>query len=189
MNKKSRLMGLFSIATLAMIAGFSLLLTGTADSAELQKNPAISIAAKAKQDTPAVVIDRIHGEKIPATLKTIDKALAAINAGDNETALSELIKARKTLVAIHKDLGKLISPKFVNTRCPIMDSPIYPNKVSKKLTRTYKGQQVAFCCGGCLGPWDRLTDTQKDAKLKLLKAVEAKQKPAHSGDDHSQHKH
>lgn len=186
MKKKSRLMGLFSIVTLAMIAGFSLPLTGAVDSGEVQKKIAIAIAAKGKQDSPAVVIGRVHGEAIPATLKTIDKVMAAINAGDNKTALSELIKARKTLVAIHKDLGKLVSPRFINAYCPIMGSPINPNKITKKLTRTYKGQQVALCCGGCIGPWDKLTDAQKEAKLK---AAEAKQEPAGSDDGHSQHKH
>ena len=186
MYKKSRLIGLFSVVALAMIIGFSLPMMSVADTTGYHQSHVASKTAKAKQETPAVIIDRIHAERLPATLKTIDKALEAINAGDTKKALAELVKARKVLVAIDKDLGKLISPKFVNARCPIMDSPINPSKVSKKLTKHYKGQQVAFCCAGCPAAWDKLTEAEKDTKLK---AVVAKQKPVHSDYDESHHKH
>jgi hypothetical protein len=55
---------------------------------------------------------------------------------------------------------------FVNTRCPIMGSPIDPAKVPANLTREFKGQKVAFCCSGCPAAWDKLTDQEKEAKLK-----------------------
>lgn len=56
--------------------------------------------------------------------------------------------------------------KFANARCPIMGSRIDPAKVPNSLTREYKGQKIAFCCGGCPGAWDRLSDEKKQAKLK-----------------------
>jgi hypothetical protein len=56
--------------------------------------------------------------------------------------------------------------KFINTRCPIMGTPINPDKVPENLTRVFKGQKVAFCCGGCPDEWDKLTDKEKEAKLK-----------------------
>jgi Cu(I)/Ag(I) efflux system membrane fusion protein len=56
--------------------------------------------------------------------------------------------------------------KIVNARCPIMGGAIDPARVSDSLTRDYKGQKVAFCCGGCPASWDKLTPEQKDAKLK-----------------------
>ena len=59
---------------------------------------------------------------------------------------------------------------FINTHCPIMGSPIDPAKVPTSLTRDYKGQKVAFCCGGCPGQWDKLTDEEKAAKLREAKA-------------------
>jgi hypothetical protein len=62
--------------------------------------------------------------------------------------------------------------KFVNTHCPIMGGRIDPARVPASLTREYKGQKVAFCCGMCPGAWDKLTDAQKDAKLKA--AAQAK---------------
>jgi hypothetical protein len=55
---------------------------------------------------------------------------------------------------------------YANTACPIMGSAIDPAKVTEALTRTYKGQKIAFCCNGCPALWDKLDDAQKDAKLK-----------------------
>ncbi|MCE5327808.1 MAG: hypothetical protein LLG01_15485 [Planctomycetaceae bacterium] len=55
---------------------------------------------------------------------------------------------------------------FVNERCPIMGSTIDPDKVPASLVRDYKGKKVAFCCGGCPGQWDKLSDVQKDEKLR-----------------------
>jgi hypothetical protein len=55
---------------------------------------------------------------------------------------------------------------FANTKCPIMGSPINPSRVAEGLTRVYNGEKIAFCCGGCPGQWDKLTDAQKDARLR-----------------------
>ena len=60
--------------------------------------------------------------------------------------------------------------KFVNTRCPMMNAPIKPEKVTEALTREYNGQKVAFCCSMCTGAWDKLSDAEKDAKLKAVTA-------------------
>ena len=72
-------------------------------------------------------------------------------------------------------------PKFANVRCPIMGSPINPAKVTKNLIRDYKDQKIAFCCGGCLVTWDKLSDSEKDAKLAKVKPKPEK--------GHSEHKH
>ena len=58
--------------------------------------------------------------------------------------------------------------KYVNTRCPIMGGVINPARVTDDLTREYKGQKVAFCCGGCPAEWDKLSPAEKDAKLKAV---------------------
>ena len=62
------------------------------------------------------------------------------------------------------------SSQFVNARCPIMGSPIDPAHVPDSLTREYKGQKVAFCCGMCPPAWDKLSDAEKDKKLEAVKA-------------------
>ncbi len=55
--------------------------------------------------------------------------------------------------------------EFVNARCPMMENKIDPEKVTKELTRTYKGKKIGFCCAGCPTAWDKLSDTEKAAKL------------------------
>lgn len=55
---------------------------------------------------------------------------------------------------------------FVNVTCPIMGSAIDPKNVAPELVRLHKGKKVAFCCGGCPVAWDKLSEAQKDAKLR-----------------------
>ena len=58
------------------------------------------------------------------------------------------------------------TPKVVNVICPIMGTKIDPTNVPNSLIREYKGQRVGFCCSLCPPEWDKLTDAEKDAKLK-----------------------
>ncbi len=114
-------------------------------------------------------LDMIHSRELPIAILSIDKAAKAVESGDNKTALAELNKAQKMLITIYGALGKHVKPQFANNRCPIMGSPINPNRISKNLIRDYKGQKVAFCCAGCPSTWDKLTDAQKQAKLPKVK--------------------
>ncbi len=114
-------------------------------------------------------LDMIRSRELPIAILSIDKAAKAVESGDNKTALAELNKAQKMLIAIYGALGKHVKPQFANNRCPIMGSPINPNRISKNLIRDYKGQKVAFCCAGCPSAWDKLTDAQKQAKLPKVK--------------------
>jgi hypothetical protein len=75
--------------------------------------------------------------------------------------------------------------EYANAKCPIMGGAIDPAKVTADLSREWKGLKVAFCCPGCPGPWDKLTDAEKAVKLKpvlkpgvMLPAIEAAAKPA-----------
>ena len=56
---------------------------------------------------------------------------------------------------------------IVNSICPILGGKVDPNAPAE-LTRMYKGHKVGFCCGGCPAEWDKLTDAQKDAKLREM---------------------
>ena len=58
--------------------------------------------------------------------------------------------------------------KVVNARCPIMGGKLDRDNVPASLTRTFNGQKVGFCCGGCPPKWDKLSDEQKAAKLKAV---------------------
>lgn len=128
-----------------------------------------------------LTLEQIHSKHLPMASKSIDKAIKAILAKDNKTALAELYKAQKMLAVMNEAIGKHVKPKFANVRCPIMDAAIKPDKVTKNLIREYKGQKIAFCCAGCPAAWDKLTNAKKDAKL-----AKAKPKPI---DPHAGHKH
>jgi hypothetical protein len=121
-----------------------------------------------------LTLEQIHSKHLPMASKSIDKAIKAIQAKDSKTALAELDKVQKMLAVMNEAIGKHVKPKFANVRCPIMNAPIKPDKVTKNLIREYKGQKIAFCCAGCPSAWDKLTDKEKDTKL-------TKVKPAHQG--------
>lgn len=110
-------------------------------------------------------LEEIYSRDLPTAILSIGQAIKAAETGDKKTELAELNKAVNTLVTIHAALGKHVKPQFVNSRCPIMGSPINRDRVDPSLTRDYNGQKIAFCCGGCPSAWDKLTDTQKQAKL------------------------
>lgn len=48
----------------------------------------------------------------------------------------------------------------VNKSCPISG-----RSVSAGATVSYGDQTVGFCCGGCIGKWNALTDADKTSKL------------------------
>lgn len=126
-------------------------------------------------------LEKLHAEYLPIAMASIKRAVEAVESGDRKIALNELRKAQMLLTIIHSDLGKHVKPKFANNRCPIMNAPIKAEKVTKSLIRDYKGQKIAFCCAGCPAAWDKLSETQKQAKL-------AKVKPAPM-QMHSEHNH
>ncbi len=119
--------------------------------------------------TETLSLEKIHTENLPIVMLSVDKAVRAIESGDKKIALAELHKARKMLIAIYGAIGTHLKPQFANNRCPIMGSPINPEKVTKNLVRDYMGQKVAFCCAGCPSTWDKLTDAQKQTKLAKVK--------------------
>jgi len=118
-------------------------------------------------------------------VKALDDATKAVEAGNKDAALAAIKKAKDAVNACPKMKGKCpmmsgtCSPTmggattepaaFINTKCPIMGGKIDPAKVTPALTREYKGQKIAFCCSDCPAAWDKLTDAQKDEKLKEAK--------------------
>jgi hypothetical protein len=127
-----------------------------------------TVQAQTAGERPAVAsLQDIYAKQLPGVQDAIRKAIEHLEAGHAQAALAELRKAQGALQAVHKALGLHIGPQFVNARCPIMGSPINADKVNADLIRTYQGKKVAFCCAGCPIDWDRLSDAQKTAKLKL----------------------
>ena len=54
-----------------------------------------------------------------------------------------------------------VSMGAVNDVCPISGRAVDPIAP----TVEYQGKDVGFCCGGCVSPWDKMSDTEKDAFL------------------------
>jgi hypothetical protein len=63
--------------------------------------------------------------------------------------------------------------QVVNSICPIMGNPIDKDRVPADLAVDFHGQKVGFCCGGCPGQWNALTDAQKQEKLQAAMATPA----------------
>lgn len=140
-----------------------------------------SMSVEQPAEAAVLSLEDIHAKHVPMVVMSIDKAKKALASGDKRTVLAELEKAQEMLVAIRAALGRHVKPQFANNLCPIMGAPIRAERVTKNLTRDYKGQKIAFCCAGCPATWDKLSDTQKLAKL-----AKAKSRPSqmHSGHSH-----
>ena len=97
-------------------------------------------------------------------LNAIEAARKAVRSGDTKVALAQLDKAQALIIQSKEGTAKPAA--FANVTCPIMGSRIDPANVPNRLVRQYKGKKVAFCCGGCPAQWDKLSDAERDAKLK-----------------------
>ncbi len=62
-----------------------------------------------------------------------------------------------------------VATEFANVRCPIMGSEFDLAKVPDSLVRDFKGKKVAFCCDECPAVWDKLAESDKEAKLLASK--------------------
>lgn len=54
----------------------------------------------------------------------------------------------------------------VNSHCPVMGTEIDAKNVSADLVREFGESKVGFCCAGCLGKWDQMSDSEKSEKLE-----------------------
>jgi hypothetical protein len=184
MNKSRRVVTIVSIISIATIIAISYPLTSAKAASEHGHHGQVDeMDMKNHMKAKPLSLEKIHSTHLPMLSRSIENAIKAIEAGNKGVALVELRNIQKIFVSIKEVIGKHVKPKFANARCPIMGSPINPDKVAKNLIRDYKDQKVAFCCGGCPATWDKLTDAEKTAKLAKVMAMPAATK------DHSAHKH
>ncbi len=177
---KARLVAIVSVIGMVAIAVMTIpIAKASSCCADPGQKPGMDI--KKEMGEKCLSLEKIHSEHLPMISQSIDKAIEAVEAGNKETALAELHKAQEMLALVKDGIGKQVKPKFANVRCPIMGSPINPDKVAENLIRDYNGEKIAFCCGGCPGQWDKLTDSEKDAKLAKVKPEPIEK--------HSEHKH
>jgi len=128
-----------------------------------------------KTEMPTMTLAQLHAKQLPLIRQTLENVRKAVEAGQKEQALAELKKVKDLLTMTDQILAQNIQPAFVNTVCPIMGSKIDPAQVTPALTREFNGQKVAFCCAMCPPAWDKLTDTQKQAKLSAAQAAAEKE--------------
>lgn len=151
--------------------GVSLWLSVPAEiQAEAMPGHAKHAAKKATQED-VNGLETTHAHHLPALTVLLEKAAAAVKAGDDKAALAHLQTAQSMLERVKEAVGKAVGPVFANTKCPMMGGVIQPEKVMPALTREFNGQKVAFCCGGCPDMWDKLSEPQKQAKLATVKAT------------------
>jgi hypothetical protein len=114
--------------------------------------------------------EQIYSRDFPTAILSLGKAIKAMESGDRQTEMAELISATQKLITVYDALGTHVRPQFANSlSCPIMGSAIDINMIDESLTRDYKGREVAFCCAGCPSAWDKLSDPQKQAEVSGVK--------------------
>lgn len=113
-------------------------------------------------------LDSIYEHDLGMLSKAVSNAIQLLQNGDSKAALAELQRIKTTTEGFRQALAAHVTKSFVNNRCPIMNSPIQPDRVKENLVREFQGQKVAFCCGGCPSAWDQLSDSQKQQKLSKV---------------------
>ncbi|MCE5279635.1 MAG: hypothetical protein ABFD92_09445 [Planctomycetaceae bacterium] len=156
--------------TLLLVAGLAVLLSGVLGVTQS------SVTAAGDEKTPCT-----QPCKDTDACKTCCKGDCKACCGDNcaacckDKAAKACTKELKACCPVdgHKDKAGAAAVEtksdFANTKCPMMGSKINPAKVTAALTREFKGQKVAFCCGGCPAAWDKLSDADKQTKLDAAK--------------------
>ncbi len=176
MNKKATLfIGVISIAALLSIPAYA--------EKKHQGHKMQMAAATTPSKTGCHNVHEIHMKKLSQAMMAIDKAVKSIEADNKDKALAELAEAKKLVAACHLGMSQIGKGKIVNARCPIMGSKLDPNRVPEKLTRTYMGKKVGFCCGGCPAAWDKLSKEEQAKKLKKNGDAE----PKHTSQTHKEH--
>jgi hypothetical protein len=178
MKRKNRTLSSDPWLITAIVLGvaISLLVPTQAKEAENKQGEKPIAAAKAeeKQEEQMHKCTNMCVERCETNMKDVSEARAAIQGaieamdkGDTKAARSELEKADKLLTTVHESMEENVEKMpCVNAKCPISGKTIDMMNRPKDCTRIYKGMKVGFCCTNCPLEWDKLTDAEKDAKLK-----------------------
>ena len=102
----------------------------------------------------------------------LDRAVKALEAGNTNDTKVDIENTQKILKCIQifqsKCMRKL--PTF-NAHCPISGKQFDMMNIPGNLTTMYKGKKVGFCCQACLSVWDKMSDTEKDKKIKEVTPI------------------
>ena len=145
------------------------------------ENPGKVSATVSPMSAEKVWMQRRVAEKAVAdldrALKATEDVQEALALGDKEMALEELKKVKEMLGQARTPLVEALTKpkKVVNKCCPMEGTEIDCNNVPLQLTAQYKEELIGFCCPKCRMEWNKLSDEERDAKLKA--AMEEKPKP------------
>ena len=108
-------------------------------------------------------------EHLTNAIAFIDAANKAMDAGDTAAAKTDLDKAKTLMTTIQQSTERCMRQMpCANTKCPITGKTIDVMNTPENLTCMYKGMKIGFCCPACPPTWNRLSDTEKDAKLQKV---------------------
>ena len=106
-------------------------------------------------------------DDVAAAKMSIKTANEAIDRGDIATAKSELAKADMLMTKAHTCMKENVEKMpCMNSKCPTCGKSIDRMNVPVSNTAMYKGTKVGFCCPNCQPAWNKLTDSEKDAKVQ-----------------------
>lgn len=182
MNRKRKMLShsLWLIASVMLSLAVSLLVPTQAKEAENKQAEEPNKMAIPMEKMPTCTMEDMHKctkicvercetnmKDVSAARAAIQSAIEAIDKDDTKAARIELEKAEKLLAAVHTSMEENVGMMpCVNVRCPISGKTIDMMNRPKDCTRMYKGMKVGFCCPNCPPEWDKLTDAEKEAKLK-----------------------
>ncbi len=170
------------LLVVALVFAFASYVVGERCAAQHQhaapRSTPLRVASPRPVATPQPVresVPAIDVKRLAAIQEAVARAIAHLEAGHQQEALTELKLVQGSLESLRQAIEKNAASAFVNDRCPIMGTPIDPAKVSAALIRVHEGHKVAFCCAGCPQTWDRLGNPEKAAKLANVMAQPARQ--------------
>ena len=118
-----------------------------------------------RRDPPAALLRwRAHSplpETGDMTHDHVHKHLPALSAALLLASLAFLGGCASDSAAYDTAASVDAAPVIVNANCPIMGSPVD----SEVTTASYNGMAVGFCCEGCVGEWDAMSDEAKEEFL------------------------
>jgi hypothetical protein len=174
-GKKMNKVKIMSLSVIALfvagVIGFTALSRVSAMTDEPNKTSMMKEKHEKMHECTASCVKDCHAsmEDIASAKAAIKAAMDALDKDDKATAKSELEKADKLLTKAHKCMKDNIDKMpCVNGKCPISGKEFDKMDVPADHTRMYKGMKIGFCCSNCPIAWDKLTDEEKDAKLKEI---------------------
>jgi hypothetical protein len=172
---------ILSLACLLCLAGPAVWAYAEDNAPPAMQDHSMPMAEKCK-DMKQACMD--SGKMIEDAMASLDAAMKATETGDKAAAMKEMENCKKILSNCKNCMDRCTGPAekkdgmsmanandegtstIANSKCPLMGTPLSKENYPNKLIREYKGMKIGVCCPECLPMWDKLTDEEKDAKLK-----------------------